>query len=54
MFFSRSRLFMWLAFIMLSLAALVSGVSGFPTGGILSFDWLLAGGLASFVLAGLE
>jgi len=50
----RSRVFAWLAFIMLTLAALVGGISGFPTFGFLAYNWLLAGGLASAVLAGLE
>jgi len=52
MYFTRTRLFMWLAFVFFVLAAFVGG--DIITVHNLTFDWLLAGGAASYVLASLE
>jgi hypothetical protein len=49
MILTRSSVFMWLAFVLLVLASLAGGKIVFTS----DFNWLLAGGLASFVLSGL-
>jgi hypothetical protein len=49
MILTRASIFTWLAFALFVLAALSGGKIILTS----DFDWLLAGGAASFVLAGL-
>jgi hypothetical protein len=49
---TRPRLFMWLAFAFFVIAAFVGG--GIIANHDIQWEWLVAGGLASYVLASLE
>jgi hypothetical protein len=51
-YFTRSRLFMWLAFALLVIAAFVGG--GILINHNLNWEWLVAGAGASYILASLE